>query len=86
MKPITDLLKGKDNENFRWTEVHNKAIKEIQELINKRPVLQHPDFNEDFRLEMDASEYGLGGILAQSKGPVAYFSKSLVRNRNGTVR
>lgn len=36
-----------------------------------------PDFTQPFELYCDASKVGIGGLLSQNNGPVAYFSEKL---------
>ena len=44
-----------------------KAYRELKELLLKDPVVAYPDFSVIFRLYTDASNIGLGAILAQKQ-------------------
>ncbi|KAL0161181.1 hypothetical protein M9458_044906, partial [Cirrhinus mrigala] len=65
--PLRQLLK-QDCE-FIWDAVHDRAFKQIKELITNHPM--------DLTLQVDASKSGLGAVLLQHDKPVAYASKSL---------
>lgn len=49
-----------------------------------KPILQYPNFNEQFILTIDASKVDVGSVLSQFKNgadlPVAYFSRTLNNN------
>lgn len=63
--PLNRLLeKGKDKE-VCWTPECEAAFCELKERLMKAPVTAYPDFNLPFRLYTDASNQGLGAILAQ---------------------
>jgi hypothetical protein len=40
-------------------------------------LLQLPDFDKMLKLECDASDLGIGGVLLQGGKPVAFFSEKL---------
>ena len=44
-----------------------KAYQELKELLLKEPVVAYPDFSMPFRSYIDASNIGLGAILAQKQ-------------------
>jgi len=57
------LLKA--NAEFIWTEECWKAIDLLIDVVTLSPVLDAPDQDQQFKLEVDASQYALGGILWQ---------------------
>ena len=78
--PLINLTK-KDVE-FIWTDECEKSFETLRTyLISYDNVLILPKYELPFRLECDASAYGLSGILTQKHErhwqPIAYFSKHL---------
>lgn len=70
------------NVKFRWTEECDKAFDTVIKLLTTSPVLAYPNFNQEFHLTTDASDYGLGAVLSQfdEKGierPICYASRTL---------
>ncbi|CAG9128375.1 unnamed protein product [Plutella xylostella] len=78
-KPLTKLLKK--NAKYIWTEECTKAMEKCKELLTTAPILQYPDFEKEFIVTTDASQYAIGGILSQGKvgedKPIAYASRTL---------
>jgi hypothetical protein len=62
-RPVTALLKA--NAKFIWTDECKKAIDLLIDVVTSSPVLVAPDQDRQFELEVDASQYALGGILWQ---------------------
>ena len=71
-KPLNEL-KGK--KEWKWEEEHQKAFEELKERITSQPVLALP--RKD-RVETDASEHAIGGVLSQEQEgkwkPIAFLS------------
>lgn len=68
---------------FAWTPSCEKAFIELKKALSTAPVLISPNFNELFFVQTDASDVGIGAVLAQMQDgfdhPVAYASRSLNR-------
>ncbi|GBN08859.1 Retrovirus-related Pol polyprotein from transposon 17.6 [Araneus ventricosus] len=79
--PLTETLKGKLRQGkINWTEECTRAFKELKDKLSQQPILYAPDFNKEFILQTDASNSGMGVILAQKddndkEHPVLYLSK-----------
>ena len=78
-KPLYRLTeKGRD---LKWTSECAEAFGKLKALLVSAPILIFPDFSNDFILDTDASEYGLGAVLSQvvngCKRVVAYASRIL---------
>ncbi|KAJ7998177.1 hypothetical protein DPEC_G00219890 [Dallia pectoralis] len=79
--PLTGLL-GKNRE-FKWTSECQKAFAILKRALGEAPVIAPPVPSEPFILDTDASNVGMGAVLAQP-GPegervVAYFSRTFRR-------
>ena len=76
--PLTNLLKK--NTKFVWTQSCQEAFDKLKAILKSEPVLAAPDFQKPFKLAVDASDVGAGGVLLQEDEsgvdhPVCYFSK-----------
>lgn len=78
-KPLTKLLKK--NTSFSWTFEQQNSFDMLREKLTSEPILQYPDFNREFVLTTDASNFAIGAILSQGKIgedlPIAYASRTL---------
>jgi len=63
-KPLTNLLKK--TSPFLWTQECTTALTTLRDIVTSEPVLVSPDQNEQFILEVDASQYATGVILYQA--------------------
>lgn len=78
--PLTDLLgKGK---TFIWSDSCQQAFDDVKAILSNAPVLVTPDYQKQFILTVDASDVGIGAVLAQNDEnevprPISYFSKKL---------
>jgi hypothetical protein len=74
-KPLTQLLRK--GEVYQWTPVTEGAFQELKQALIQAPVLALPDFSQQFVVETDACQSGVGAVLMQQGHPVAYLSKAL---------
>ncbi|CAI7846074.1 unnamed protein product [Closterium sp. NIES-53] len=77
--PLTNLLKK--NTPFKWEDVHQQAMEQLETALTSAPVLILPDPEKDYVIEADASDQAVGAVLMQDQGkglqPIAYLSKKL---------
>lgn len=78
-RPLHDLTKR--DVPFNWGVEQQSAFETLKSQIISEPVLVMPEDNAPYRVECDASDHALGGVLSQHVGdkwrPVAFFSASL---------
>ena len=76
--PLTNLLKKR--KDFVWDNRCQVAFDKVKSMLYSNPVLTAPNFEKPFKLAVDASDFGMGGVLLQDdehglEHPVCYFSK-----------
>ena len=79
---LTDLTKGRSPNNIQWSTNHELAFQDLKGGMQNPPVLRPPHWEEEFILQVDASNRGLGAILSQKdqhgeEHPIAYASRKL---------
>ena len=67
---------------FQFGKAHEEAFNQLKQCLLEAPVLAHYDPERESRLETDASDGVIAGVLSQQGDdqfwhPVAYFSKSM---------
>ena len=77
LAPLTDLTSTKAK--FKWTDVHQQAFEQIKKIISREVLLTYPNFSEPFHIHTDASDFQLGGVIAQQGKPIAFYSRKLNR-------
>ncbi len=60
--PLTNLLK-KSAVTYEWEEACNETFETLKGILVKAPVLKLPDFNKEFEIHSDASDFAIGGVL-----------------------
>jgi hypothetical protein len=68
--PLTNLLK-KFARTYEWDGACNKAFETLKGILVKAPVLKLLDFEKDFEIHSDASDFAIGRVLVQNGRPVA---------------
>jgi hypothetical protein len=56
---LTNLLK-KSSKTYEWDEICNEAFETLKGILVKASVLKLLDFNKDFEIHFDASDFAIG--------------------------
>jgi hypothetical protein len=73
-KPLTQVLQHK---TFVWTAAAQEAFDSLKQAMSSTPVLALPDFDQQFVIEIDACDRGVGEVLTQNVHPIVFFTKAL---------
>jgi hypothetical protein len=60
--PLHKLLKK--DANFAWGEAQEVAFRTLKQRLVSKPILQYPDFSEEFILTTDVSNDGARAVLS----------------------
>ena len=79
-RPLHDMVKR--DKKWDWTERQEKVFKKLKEWFTKELVLAAPDIDKKMRMEVDALDYAMEGVLSMECEdglwrPVAFLSKLL---------
>ncbi|CAF1432643.1 unnamed protein product [Rotaria sordida] len=82
-EPLLQQLRNcqKGNHHLKWSKECTDAFETLKQRLTNAPIMNTPNFEQPFILELDACEYGLGAILTQEydgeKYVIAYASRTL---------
>lgn len=86
-KPLTTLLRGEDgrvsknaskNKSIQLDAKARSAFEKLKNtLISEEVMLSHPNFDKEFELTTDASDYALGAVLMQDNRAITFISRTL---------
>ncbi|KAL2632608.1 hypothetical protein R1flu_004087 [Riccia fluitans] len=62
---------------IEWNQKAHSTFQKVKEILASEPVLKLPEFDKPFEVHTDASDYAIGGVLAQNARPIAYESRKL---------
>ena len=63
VRPLNNLLK--QDTLFEWKEEHTQAMDKLAQVVAANPILQRPNYDQPFFLEVDTSQFAIGAILSQ---------------------
>ncbi|KAK4517547.1 uncharacterized protein ATC70_000887 [Mucor velutinosus] len=83
--PLTELTHGNGAKKraIVWNDQCEVSFKAIKQMLTSSPLLKLPDMSKPYRIETDASDFGVGAVLLQEDPdsstwlPIAYESKKL---------
>ncbi|KAL0539542.1 hypothetical protein IC582_023757 [Cucumis melo] len=73
--PLTKLLKK--DVHWSWDLECKAAFDNLKQAMMEGPLLGIADVTKPFKVEIDASDYALGGVLLQNGHLIAYESRKL---------
>ena len=72
---------GDSTGTFNWGDKEQAAFETLRECLITPPIVAFPDFNKEFLIFTDASNYGIGAVLSQIQDEkevvIAYSSRHL---------
>lgn len=79
IEPLIKLTSPK--EKFKWSQLHEEAFQDLQQVFFKKPILHLPNWDETFYVNTDASVTAISAVLMQKKNglllPISFYSKLL---------
>ena len=75
LAPLTAL--SSKSKTWIWTDECNNSFETIKRVIARQTMLTFPDFNKEFHIYTDASDYQLGAVIMQDGKPLAFYSRKL---------
>ena len=79
LAPLTSL--SAKTAKWNWSEECNDSFETIKRAMARETLLNFPDFNKEFHIYTDASDYQLGAVIMQEDKPLAFYSRKLNKHQ-----
>jgi hypothetical protein len=76
VRPLNNLLK--QDAPFKWKEEHTQAMDKLAQVVAANPILQRPNYDQPFFLEVNASQFATGAILSQKDVTISLVCSKLM--------
>lgn len=73
--PLTKFLKK--DVKYVWSPLAQEAFDSVKQALTQAPVLRLPDFTQQFVVQTDACDKGIGAVLLHQGHPISFLSKAL---------
>jgi hypothetical protein len=84
LAPLTAL--SSKSVSWKWTKECNESFETIKRVVARETLLNFPNFEKEFHIYTDASDYQLGAVIMQDGKPLAFYSRKLNKaQRNYTT-
>lgn len=60
---------SEEDSHFNWSKSSQVSFNTLKDCLTTAPVLEYPDFTQEFFLDTDASAFCIGGVLSQVSKP-----------------
>ena len=75
LAPLTKTTSSKVKS--KWTKTEQDDFSEIKRIVDRDTLSDYPDFNGEFRIHTDASDFQFGAVIRQKVKPIAFNSIKL---------
>ena len=75
LAPLTNMVSSAAK--WVWGKEQQAAFDDMKRVISKETLLAFPDFNKEFHIYTDASNYQLGAVIMQEGKPLAFYSRKM---------
>ena len=66
---------------FKWNEIKQDSFDEIKRIVDRDTLITYTDFNEEFKIHTNASDFQLGAVISQKGKPTDLYSRKLTESQ-----
>ena len=83
LAPLNNITSSKVK--FKWTKIEHDAFDEIKRIVEDKIILYYSDFNEEFKIHTDATDFKLGAVIIQKSKPIIFYGKNLTISHKSNI-